>query len=302
MTTYMKKYVFDKTNDCYTPEDKIPFGIVSHLHFMLSNLLRNRNIVEISCGWGWSIGIMSFDAMHYVGIDSSESNIILFKNLYPSFQNRIHKTSFDNSLNLWENNNPIIIATFGAASYLKEKELDIIEKSGKDYILMFYQEDKCIKGFEGTHYYPYTLDEIHTIIPSAQILPYYECYIASNMSFHEYEINRITTWELEHLELLLKCNKNNNLIPYDRDFRMQMESIMRDGDILLYIYFPYIQKSLSAIDFTYIIKKYEYFKHQCECLLPLVCSFERRDIESIINSITKRIILFKYKETFIEED
>lgn len=277
-------------------DDVVPFGVASHLWFMLRDLVEVRYIYEVACGSGGTVRPFLLKPEQYTGIDPSKKAIGRFKERYPDFANKIHVMSFEESVDYWSKGDSLILATFGAASYFMEPYLKILERSGKDYILMFYQEGKCPKEYEGTHYFHYSLDKINEILPTAQILPYYEYFIASNMKFHEYEVNRIVEWELSHLELLFKKNRFHENLPYNNLFCAQMESIMSDGDLLFKKYSPYIDFHNLKLDLNSIAEKYMHYVRRCKDILPYVEEWHTEYIENIIISATKRAEFFSTRK------
>lgn len=281
---------FDNLN--VTEDDVVPFGVASHLRYMIDGLLQKRHIYEVACGSGGSVKPLLLEAKLYTGIDPSKKAIARFKERYPEFASKIFAMSFEESVNYWSKGDSLILATFGAASYLMEPYLKILETSGKDYILMFYQEGKCPEEYKDTHYFHYTLDDIHRILPNAQVLPYYGCYIASNMNFHHYEIDRIINWELSHLEILFENNHFRPELPYNDLFCAQMRSIMRDGDRLLSEYRAYIQYHSLSLDYKNVADQYNVYVQKCTDILPQVHEFHKKDIEQIIDSATNRSKMF----------
>lgn len=276
-------------------DDVVPFGVASHLGFMLRDLIDGRYIYEIACGSGGTIKPFMLKSDKYIGIDPSKEAIARFKERYPDFANKIYPMAFDEPVDDWSTDDSLTLAAFGAASYLTEAYLKKLEESGNDYILMFYQECKRHKKYEGNHYFHYSLDDIHAMLPTAQVLPYYDYYIASNMNFHEYEVNRIVQWELSHLNLLFGKNSFNNELPYDNLFCAQMESIMSDGDRLFKEYSSFINLHDLRIDLNTIADKYMLFVSKCQEVLPYVEEWHEENFENIIVSATNRANSFYFK-------
>lgn len=276
-------------------DDGVPFGVASHLGFMLRDLIDGRYIYEIACCSGRTIKPFLLKPDKYIGIDPSKEAIALFKERYPDFANKIYPMAFDEPVDDWSTDDSLTLAAFGAASYLTEAYLKKLEESGNDYILMFYQECKRHKKYEGTHYFHYSLDDIHAMLPTAQVLPYYDYYIASNMHFHEYEVNRIVQWELSHLNLLFGKNSFNNELPYDNQFCAQMESIMSDGDRLFKEYSSFINLHDLRIDLNTIADEYMLFVSKCQEVLPYVEEWHEENFENIIVSATNRANSFYFK-------
>ena len=282
---------FDKLD--IQEDDVVPFGVVSHLWFMLRELIEGRYIYEVACGSGGTVKPFLLTPDKYTGIDPSKKAIARFKERYPDFANKIYAISFEESVNYWSNGDYLVLATFGAASYFMEPYLKILDKSGKDYIIMFFQEGKCPKEYEDTHYFHYSPDDIHSIMPTAQVLPYYGYFIASNMNFHEYEVNRIVKWELSHLELLFRKNPFDKDLPYDNLLCTQMESIMSEGDRLFNEYSSFINLHNLRMDLKTIADEYMLFVSKCNEVLPYVEDWHVENFANIIVSAIKRANFFK---------
>lgn len=180
-----RQKVFSEFDMLDIRDDVVPIGVASNLWCMLKTLVEGRYIYEVACGSGGTVEPFLLNPNKYTGIDPSKKSIARFKERYPDFANKIYAMSFEESVNYWSKGDSLILATFGAASYFMEPYLKILEASGKDYVLMFYQDGKLPKEYKGTHYFQYSIDDIHTMLPKAQILPYEGYLIASNMSsFH----------------------------------------------------------------------------------------------------------------------
>lgn len=288
----------EELDDTEISEDIIPLGYLSSFHTRFRDYWCNREVFEIFCGWGWSIDALILDLKKYTGIDTNPQNITQFKKRYPYAYNHIYNSSLEDSIRLWRKGDSIILGTFGAASYITAAGLRELDKSEKDYILMFYQEGWCPKEYRRTSYYKYSLEDIHFIMPNAQILPFEGYYVASNMGLHKHEVNRIVEYELSHLDILFDTSFTDMNLPYNVLFHHQMEHIMRKGDFLLQGYSTYIDYSKIDIDYCFVIKQYE----NCICRYNTIKSKIRccdRDIfESIILSVCDRITLFNRSNIF----
>ena len=274
------------------PEDIIPLVYSSSFHIRFGDYWRNREIFEIFCGWGWSIDTLILDIRKYTGIDTNPQNITLFKKKYPYAYNHIYNSSFENSIRLWGKGNSIILGTFGAASYVSAAGLRDLDKSGKDYLLMFYQEDYCPKEYRRTSYYKYSLEDIHYILPNAQILPFFDYYVVSSMELHKHEVSRIVEYELSHLDCLFKTGRPDRNLPYNALFLLQMERIMREGDNLFQRYSMYIEYSKIDIDCCSVIKQYENYICKYNTIKSKIIWDDRETFENIMLSIIDRITLF----------
>lgn len=282
----------EELEDTEILEDIIPLGYSSSFHIRFGDYWRNREIFEIFCGWGWSIDTLMLDIRKYTGIDTNPQNITLFKKNYPYAYNRIYNSTFEDSIRLWVKGNSIILGTFGAASYVTAAGLRDLDKSGKDYLLMFYHEDCCPKEYRRTSYYKYSLEDIHFILPNAQVLPFLGYYVVSNMELHKHEVNRIVEYELSHLDCLFKTSFTDRNLPYNALFHLQMEHIMREGDNLFQRYSIYIEYSKIDIDYCFVIKQYENFICRYKTIKSKIRSCDRETFESIMLSVSDRITLF----------
>lgn len=275
------------------PDDSVPPGVVSHLEFIFGDYWRRRQVFEFSCGWGWSVENLFFDLKKYTGIDRNPQNITLFKKKYPYSHNCIYAMLFEESTSLWKFGNAIIIGTFGAASYLKESSLKLLKDSGKDYFIMFYNEDDYPNSNEPGNYYHYSINDIKPLLPSSQILPFCNYYIVSNKDLHTHEIKRITDWELSHLNSLFKPASRDLSIPYDTLFTCQMRGIMEDGNSELNKYSSYIDYSNIKLDFASIATQYEEYIAKHEAIVPFIEEWHKEDFEIIKTIISERVTFFR---------
>lgn len=149
----------------------------------------------------------------------------------------------------------------------------------------------------------YTVENIKDMLSSAQILPYFGCYIASNMNFHNHEVSRIIECELWHLKILFRHDSFHAEEHYDHLFNFQMMAIMEDGDTLFSEYGSYIDYKSLNLDYYKIVADYEDCARRCQeiregCELD---EFTKESFNKMINSILRRIDLFKQyicKRTF----
>lgn len=275
------------------PDYDIAPGYVSHLEFVFGNYWQNREVFEFSCGWGESLRALFLDLKRYIGIDSNPHNITLFKKQYPYAHGRIYAMSFEEATELWISGNQFILGTFGAASHLKENSLNLLEESGKDYFIMFNNEEDYpnIKVPDTCNHY--TIKEIKALMPSSHILPFNSYYVVSNIDLHTHEVKRITDWELSHLDILFRHSGSNKDIPYDTLFPLQMESIMKNGSKLLNSYSCYIDYSNVKLDFASIATRYEEYIAKYESIIPFIEEWHKECFEIIMTIVSERLEFFR---------
>lgn len=274
-------------NDC------TPSGVISHLHTMFRDIYRGRHVYEVFCGSGDSFEPMLFEPDLYTGVDPNIEAIERFKVRYPAFKDNVFVSTFDGNIGIHCADNPIVLAILGAASYIKEDCLRALDKSGADYILMFYQEEKHPQTYCGISSLMYTVEDIRDMLSSAQILPCFGCYIASNMNFHNHEISRIVEWELSHFKRLFQPNPFHPKGHYNDLFNFQMMAIMENSDTLFSEYEPYIDFKSLNLDYYRIVAEYEDCARRCQEIIGEVSRVDKESFEIMINCSLSRIELFK---------
>ena len=254
-----RQKVFSEFDNVDFPdEDVVPFGCVSALRFRFEYILTSDYIYEVGCGVGGSVRGLFLSPNRYIGIDPSRKSIERFKTRYPDFADRLYVSSFEESVRYWSQGNPFIMAIFGTASYIMRPYLELLDKSGKKYFIMFYKEGYCPKEYEGTHYFRYSLDDIHKMLPSAEVLPYNNYYIASNKKIHQYIVDWLLWWELNHLkDLFVQTVFMQEKVPFDSLFCAQMNYIMKETSRDISEYLPFIELQSLNVDYEEICKKYE---------------------------------------------
>jgi len=289
-----RQKVFSEFNDIEATEyDVIPFGVVSNLGFHIRELIEGRFIYEVACGAGGSVEPLFMKPEKYIGIDPCSNAIDEFKKRYPNFADRLYVSSFEESVNYWSKGDALILATFGAASYLMEPYLKILEGTGKDYILMFYKEGYCPEEYKDTHYFKYTLDDIHSILPSCEVLPFGDYYLVSNMGLHKHELSRLIEWELSHFDDLFTPNDFYPKVPYNTLFVCQMESIMKDGDNEIERIKQFVDLSKVDIDYEDVARRYNEAAKKCCEYKDNLKSFRKESFSAMEKSAYKRVAYFK---------
>lgn len=294
-----RQKVFSEFDNLNLPdEDVVPFGCVSTLRFQFGLLWTGNYIYEFGCGAGDSVRGLLLRSNTYIGIDPSRKAIDRFKAKYPDFANRLYVSSFEESVRYWSQGNPFILATFGTASYIMRPYLELLDKSGKGYFIMFYKEGYCPKEYEGTHYFRYSLDDIHKMLPLAELLPYNNYYIASNKKMHQYIVNWLLKWELDHLkDLFVQTPFREDKAPYDNLFCAQMSSIMKETSRNFSEYLPFIDLQNLNVDYEEVCKKYESMLQKTDEALVFshnnyMYKFDSRHLKTIREYILQRLAYF----------
>ena len=132
-------------------------------------LVRDNEVFEAACGDGQFVKESNISPNKYHGVDPCQKAITDFKNNLPEFANRIRCQSFEEAINAWKGKEAVVVATFGAASYIMKPYLQILATHNRHYFLMFYKEDFCPESFKEMHHFHYSHQELEEIFPKARI-------------------------------------------------------------------------------------------------------------------------------------
>lgn len=132
-------------------------------------LVRDNEVFEAACGDGQFVKESNISPNKYHGVDPCKKAIANFKNNLPEFANRIRCQSFEEAINAWKGKEAVVVATFGAASYIMKPYLQILATHNRHYFLMFYKEDFCPESFKEMHHFHYSHQELEEIFPKARI-------------------------------------------------------------------------------------------------------------------------------------
>ena len=94
-------------------------------------------------------------------------------------------------------------------------------------------------------------------------------------------------------QTLFRKNPFDKDLPYDNLFCAQMESIMSDGDRLLYEYTSFINLHNLRMNLDTIADEYMLFVNKCNEVLPYVEEWHKEYFANIVVSATKRANFFK---------
>ncbi len=151
------------TQPHYNPED----GRFVAERIML--IARNNKVFEAACGNGQFVKEANIPPERYQGVDPSKKAIADFRNSLPQYAKCIRCQSFEEAVNAWKGKDTVVVATFGAASYIMRPYLELLAKHNNRYFLMFYKKDFCPEGFEEMHHFDYSHQDLEEIFPKAQI-------------------------------------------------------------------------------------------------------------------------------------
>lgn len=139
----------------------------------------SKPIFEVGFGDGWLIKEAQLSPDQWYGVEPSRKCIEYVKEKYPTFAKRIMHQSFEEAINKWKNQDCVVTALFGTASYLMNEYLRLLNESGRDYFLMFYKDGYCPAPFKNMHHFSYTKDQLEHLF-NANIVEYGNYYIVSS--------------------------------------------------------------------------------------------------------------------------
>lgn len=130
----------------------------------------SSTIYEAACGDGRTITELGVAPEKYTGVDPSEKAIQAFRVNHPSHKWRVFKKSFEEASYFWQKSDAVILATFGAASYIMEPYLRIIANERKNHFLMFYREEYCPEPFKDMHHFNYPTSLLKSIFTDSEFI------------------------------------------------------------------------------------------------------------------------------------
>ncbi len=122
------------------PYDRIEEGVVTNIIY--PNLVWGEGVIDVGCGTGLLLDLISCDPASYVGIDPSKGMIKIFRGKYPYHKAVVGK--FEDSEERLHNFSGSMIGLFGSPSYIKPCVFnEFFEKYVKrnKYFFMFYADN-----------------------------------------------------------------------------------------------------------------------------------------------------------------
>ena len=151
----------------------------------ICNLIKRiskKPIFEIGFGNGKFPSTAKISSNNYYGVDASSKAVVEFRNANLGFYKRVSRKSFEESVDKWKNEDFLVIALFGSASYIMGPYLRILKESKNDYFLMFYKYDYCPIQYKDMHHFNYSLDGLRNSFKSETITEYGNYYIVTNLN------------------------------------------------------------------------------------------------------------------------
>ena len=128
---------------------------------VVGNLLKqmgSNKYYEIGCGDGLMLrDNIVVDPSNYKCVEPSRKLAYLFRVNNPKYHKALLNRSFEESIDRWkEFNDALLIALFGAASYIMKPYLEMIPVSNRKYFLMFYKEGFVPESLKEMHHFNYS--------------------------------------------------------------------------------------------------------------------------------------------------
>lgn len=139
----------------------------------------SKPIFEVGFGNGWLIEEARLTPNNWYGVEPSRKCVDEVRERFPAFAQRIACLSFEQAIDKWSNQDCVVAALFGTASYLMIDYLRLLKNSGRNYFLMFYKEGYCPAAFKDMHHFGYTKAQLEHLF-NAYIIEYGDYYIVSS--------------------------------------------------------------------------------------------------------------------------
>lgn len=135
----------------------------------VAELFKGETFYEVGCGDGLFLSELGADAEHYRGCDPSVKAIEGFRKRFPERADAVICKSFEQAESEWHGKPYVILADFGAASYIEKNVLRMLSNSNMEHFLMFYRSDYVPEQFKGMHHFRHSLYSLKMMFPTSYI-------------------------------------------------------------------------------------------------------------------------------------